>query len=121
MFSARYATGVGAGSDALGRYHRALPGAGEPAGRVRDAFHRAAVAAEHAGVVVGDSPTCDMERHCCRHLCGKGRSHGVCQSPTERSGGGLDARREDQLGVARRGHRSSIAAAMRINSGPNNG
>jgi hypothetical protein len=77
-----------------------LPGAGQRAGFVRDAFHHAAVTHERVGVVVDDAVVGlvefggkDLFRH--RH------ADGVGDALAERAGGGLDAGRVAVFGMAR--------------------
>ena len=78
-----------------------LPGTGQRGCLMRNAFHQAAVAEEHVGVMVYDRGTCPVElgreqffREC----------HADCvgESLPERAGGRLDARCHIDLGMARR-------------------
>ncbi len=78
-----------------------LPGAGQRTGFVRNAFHHAAVAHEHIGVVVDDGVVGLVEfvgenffRH--RH------ADGIGNALAERTGGGFHAGRVAILGVTRR-------------------
>jgi hypothetical protein len=67
-----------------------LPGAGQGAGLVGDAFHHAAVAQEHIGVVVDDveAGLVELVGH---QLLGQGHAHGVGDALPQGAGGGLHA------------------------------
>ena len=78
-----------------------LPGAGQRAGLVADAFHQAAVAEEDVGVVVDDRVARAVELGG-QQLLGQRHADRVGDALAERAGGGLDARRDADLGVARR-------------------
>ena len=75
------------------------PGAGERAGFVRDAFHQAAVAQEHIGVVIDDFMPGAVELGG-EDLLGQRHAHGVGDALAERAGGGLDAGGVAVFGVA---------------------
>ena len=66
-----------------------------------DAFHQAAVASEHVGVMVNHRMARPVEL-LGQALFGHRHAHRIGQALTQRSGGGLDARRITVLGVARR-------------------
>ena len=76
-----------------------LPGAGQRAGLVRDAFHEAAVADEGVGVVVDDGETGAVELDA-QELLGEREADGVGQSLADRAGGRLDAGGVAVFGVA---------------------
>ena len=78
-----------------------LPGAGERAGLVADAFHQAAVADEDVGVVVDDRVAVAVELGG-EQLFGQRHADRVGQALAERAGGGLDAGRDVDFGMARR-------------------
>ncbi len=78
-----------------------LPGTGQRAGFVADAFHQAAVAQEDVGVVVDDDVAVAVELGR-QQLLGQRHAHGVGEALAERAGGGLHARGDADLGVARR-------------------
>ena len=75
-------------------------GAGQRADLVADAFHHAAVAEEHVGVVVDDlvAGAVELRGH---DLLRQGEADGVGQPLTQRAGGGLDAGGVAELRVAR--------------------
>ena len=75
-------------------------GAGQRADFVADAFHHAAVAEEHVGVVVDDAVAFAVELRR-QDLLGDGEAHGIGQALAERAGGGLDARGVAVLRVTR--------------------
>ena len=68
---------------------------------MRDAFHEAAVADEHVGVVVDDVEAGPVELRG-QHLLGERHADGVGEALAERAGGGLDADVELVLRVTRR-------------------
>ena len=80
-----------------------LPGAGQRAGFVADAFHQAAVAHEHIGVVVDDR-VLDIAVLAVellgQQLFGQRHAHGVGDALAQRAGGGFHAGRDADLGVA---------------------
>ncbi len=75
-------------------------GTGQRGHFVRNAFHHAAIAQEHIGVVVDDgvAVTVELGRH---DFFGQGEAHGVGDALAERAGSGLDARGVTMLRVAR--------------------
>ncbi len=75
-------------------------GAGQRADLVGYAFHQAAIAEEHIGVVVDDLMTrlIELRRH---DFLRQGEAHGVGQALTQRTGGGLDAGGVAELRMAR--------------------
>jgi hypothetical protein len=75
-------------------------GAGQRAGFVRDAFHQAAVAEEHVGVVIDDLVAGLVELGG-QHLFGQREADGVGDALAERAGGGFDAGRVAEFRVAR--------------------
>ncbi len=75
--------------------------AGQRASLVADALHQAAVASEHVGVMVNHRMARPVEL-LGQALFGHRHAHRIGQALTQRSGGGLDARRITVLGVARR-------------------
>ena len=70
--------------------------AGERARLVRDAFHQAAVAEEHVGVVVDDVVAGPVELRG-EQLLGERHADRVGEALAERAGGGFDARRDIRL------------------------
>ncbi|MDT4854007.1 hypothetical protein FQZ97_882930 [compost metagenome] len=76
-----------------------MPGAGEGAGFVADAFHHATVAQEGVGVVVDDGQVLAVELGG-QQLLGQREAHGIGDALTQRAGGGLDAGGDVDFGVA---------------------
>jgi hypothetical protein len=76
-----------------------LPGAGQRAGLVADAFHQAAVAHEHVGVVVHHRVAVAVE-FLRQQLFGQRHAHRVGDALAQRAGGGFHAGRDAGLGVA---------------------
>ena len=74
--------------------------AGQRAGFVRNAFHQAAVAEEHVGVVIDDVEAVAVELGG-EHLLGQRHAHRVGQALAERSGGRFHAGRVTVFGVPR--------------------
>ena len=77
------------------------PCAGQCAGFVADAFHQAAVAHKHIGVVINDGVTGAVEFGG-QLLFGQRHAHRVGEALAERAGGGLDTRCHAHFRVARR-------------------
>ena len=75
-------------------------GAGQRADFMGNAFHHAAVAEEHVGVVVDDVVAFTVELRA-QHLLGDGEADGVGDALAERAGGGLDTRGVTVFRVAR--------------------
>ena len=73
--------------------------AGEARGFVADAFHQAAVAEEDPGAVIDEGVAGAVELGS-EQLLGERHAHGVGQALAQRAGGGLDAGRVADLGVA---------------------
>ena len=78
-----------------------LPHAGQRGGFMAHAFHQAAIAAEHVGVVVDDAVSVAVELRR-QQLLGQRHADGTADALTERPGGRLDPGRDADLGVARR-------------------
>ena len=76
-----------------------LPGAGQRAGFVADAFHQAAIAQEDIGVVVDDAVV-GLVEFGRQQLFGQRHAHGVGDALAEWAGGGFHAGRQAVLGVA---------------------
>jgi hypothetical protein len=74
---------------------------------VADAFHQAAVAGDHVGVVVDHG----VAVACGHHALGKRHAHGIGQTLAERAGRRLDAGRVAELGMAG-GLRTQLAEAL---------
>ena len=75
------------------------PGAGQRRGLVRDAFHQAAVAQEHPGMVVDDLELRAVEA-LRQQLLRQRHAHGIGQALAQRAGGGFDTGRVAELRVA---------------------
>ena len=78
-----------------------LPGAGQRAGLVADAFHQATVAEEDIGSVI-DHRMAGAVELVGQQLLGQRHADGIADPLAERAGGGLDAGRDVDLGVAGR-------------------
>jgi hypothetical protein len=76
-----------------------LPGAGQCASFVADAFHQATIAHEHIGVVVDDGVAGLIEL-CGQQFFGQRHAHCVGDALTQRAGGGFNARGDAHFGVA---------------------
>ncbi|MCY1515307.1 hypothetical protein D9M68_498890 [compost metagenome] len=87
-------------------------GAGQGADFMGNAFHHAAVAEEHVGVVVDDVVAVTVELGG-QHLLGDGHADGVGEALAERAGGGLDARGVAVFRVAR-GARAKLAELLQV-------
>ena len=66
-----------------------------------DAFHQAAIAEEHKGVVVNDIQTGLVKLRCQQRL-GQRHADGIGDALTKRTRGGLDARRDIDFRMSRR-------------------
>ena len=75
-----------------------LPGAGQRAGFVADAFHQAPVAHQHIGVVVDDGVAFAVELRGQQFL-GQRHAHRVADALAQRAGGGLHTGRDADLGM----------------------
>ncbi len=76
-------------------------GTGQRGDFVGNAFHHAAIAQKHVGVVVDDVVAFTVELGA-QHFLGQGEAHSVGQALTQRAGSGFDARGVAELRVARR-------------------
>ncbi|MNL27300.1 hypothetical protein D3C87_1488830 [compost metagenome] len=76
-----------------------LERAGQRAGFVADAFHQAAIAQEHIGVMVDDVVAGAVE-FLAQQALGQRHAHRVGDALAQRAGGGFHARRDAVLGVA---------------------
>ena len=77
-----------------------LPGPGQGAGFVADAFHHAAVAQKHIGVVVHDGMVFTVKLRS-QQFFGHGHAHRIGNALAQRAGGGFDTGRDIHFGVAR--------------------
>ncbi len=78
-----------------------LPGAGQGRGFVADAFHQAAIAHEHIGVVVDNAMVAVAVEFAGQQLFCQGHAHSIGQTLTQRAGGGFHTRGQSVFGVAR--------------------
>ena len=88
------------------------PGAGQRGDLVRDAFHQAAIAEEHPGVVIDHvmAGAIEMRR---QHLFGQREADRVGQALAERAGGGFHSRRLAGFRMAG-GLRVQLAEALQL-------
>ena len=89
-----------------------LERAGQRAGLVRDAFHQAAVAGEHPGVVIDDVVLVGVVAGG-QQFFGQRHADAIGQALPQRAGGGFHARRVLALGVARR-HGMELAEVLEL-------
>ena len=75
------------------------PRPGQSAGFVADAFHQAAIAQKHPGAVIHHRVPGAVELGG-QQFFGQRHAHRVGEALTQRAGGGLDTRRDINLGVA---------------------